>query len=133
MALRNITVPIAALLFATALACTPVMAAPAGSHASSGGRASHSGGGGMTAHSSGVRSGGFRSGAHVSGGPRHAGHRSGGRSHRLHRGGGFVFGFGLGAPYPYYYADDSYIVCRYRRVRYHGRWVRRRYCWRQFW
>ena len=38
---------------------------------------------------------------------------------------------GFGAPSPYYQEDDGYLVCRYRRVRYHGHWVRRRYCWRR--
>jgi hypothetical protein len=134
MALRNITIPVAALLFATALAFTPALAAPAGSNAgnqsSSGGGGSHSGGGGS--HSGGGSGHASHSGGgHATGGAHFAGHRSGGGSHRSHRSGGFFFGFG--APYPSYYGDESTIVCRYRRVRSHGRWVRRRYCWRQYW
>ena len=75
--------------------------------------------------------GGFHSGGRATGGTHFAGHWSGGGSHRSHRSGGFFFGFG--APYPYYYGDDSTVVCRYRRVRSHRHWVRRRYCWRQYW
>ena len=135
MALRNITLPTAALLFTLALACAPVMAAPAGSQSGSGGGGnSHSSGGGGASHSGGGGHGGHHfggTGFHRYGGGAHfAGHRSSRRFHRSHGNGVFFFGFG--APYPYYYGNNSYVVCRYRRVRYHGRWVRRRYCWRQY-
>jgi hypothetical protein len=150
MALRNIIAPVAALIFASAFTFSPATAAPANSSDHGGARA----GGGGGSHSAGARSsggappahhggGGFHGGYHASGGNHYAGHRSYGRTYyhyqphyRHYYGGGtFVFPWGLfgafGQP-PYYYVGHSYLVCRYRWVRRHGRLVRRRYCWRRY-
>lgn len=141
MALRNIIAPVAALLLASAVGFSPALAARANNAVaranapSSGGKPSNA--------SSPSKSSTVRSGRHASAGRRYAGHRSRGRSYyRTYRyrphydGGVFVFPWGLfgayGAPYPYY-AGPTHIVCRTRWVRRHGRLVRRRYCWHDYW
>ena len=150
MALRTIIAPLAAALFASAVAWTPAgaaifgggggsssggsqSAAPSGG-GSSGGGAFHSGGGSGARSAPANRSRNYSRGSH----PRNN-YRRGGYPRHDYRGhygsgGAFIFPWStFGAPYPSYYEDDGTIVCRYRRVRYHGRWVRRRYCWREYW
>ena len=142
MALKTIIAPLAAALFASAVAVTPAGAAIFGGGGNSGGgsqSAAPSGGG----NSGGGAFRGGGGGARSAPAPRSGSRSRGGRSYPSHRGsghyrsygGGGVFLFpwaGFGAPSPYYQEDDGYLVCRYRRVRYHGHWVRRRYCWREY-
>ena len=149
MALRTFIAPLAAALFASAVAWTPAGAAIFGSGGSSSGSQSaapsgggSSGGGSFRSGGGGARSAPAQRSRNNSRGsrPRHNyNYRRGGYprdGYRRHygSGGAFIFPWGaFGAPDPSYYEDDGTIVCGYRRVRYHGRWVRQRYCWREYW
>lgn len=127
--------------FAAALLVSALLTLPAGAQSmggpgsGAGGAPSAGGGGGGGGTPPSAGGGTFRGGGPAMGGSGRSGRGYHGGGYRHHggyyRGPAIVGGWGWGAPYydnwayPYY---EDYERCYIRRVKYKGRWVRRRYC-----